>query len=229
VAWVTVSLSDGIALLTIDRPPANALNTELMGELADAFRELATAPPAALVVAGRPGCFCAGADLKAFPGYDEAQRRRTLGLASDAFIRAYSLECPVVGAVTGHAIAGGLVLALCSDHRVVSSEGKYGLTEVKAGVPYPRAAMRLVCAELSAPTARNLILGNRLADAPDCVRLGVFDEVAAPEKVVGRAIEIAHELASLPGELYAQTKRDMRRLTLAEMVSSAGSDPLFAS
>jgi enoyl-CoA hydratase len=131
-------MDDGVTVLTFDRPPANALNIELLGELAAAFHHLAEAPPEAVVLAGRSGCFCAGADLKAFPDYDREQR--TFGLASDAFITAYSLECPVVGAITGHAIAGGLVLALCSDHRVASFEGRYGLTEVKAGVAYPRAS-----------------------------------------------------------------------------------------
>ena len=65
----------------------------------------------------------------------------------------YALPCPVVGAITGHAIAGGLVLALCTDVRVASSDGRYGLTEVKVGVPYPQAAIGVVQAEL-APTRR---------------------------------------------------------------------------
>lgn len=226
---VTVALEDRISVLTFDRPPANALNTELIGELAEALRELTDTPPAALVIAGRPGCFCAGADLKAFPSYDQEQRRLTLRLASDTFIAAYSLECPVVTAVTGHAIAGGLVLALASDHRVVSDEGRYGLTEVKAQVPYPRAAMRLVAAELPPPSARQLILGNRLIDAHDCVRLGLFDELAAPDQVLPRAIEVARELAALPADLYRETKRDLRRFTVAAMISGAETDPLFVT
>lgn len=227
--WVNVADEDGVVVLTFDRPPANALNTALIGELARAFQDLAEEPPKALVVAGRPGCFCAGADLKAFPAYDEEQRRLTLRLASDTFIAAYSLECPVVGAVTGHAIAGGLVLALCSDHRVASLEGRYGLTEVKAQVPYPKAAMRLVCAELAPPAARQLVLRNRLIDAPGGLQLGLFDELIAPGEVVSRAIEVARELASLPGELYRETKRDLRRLTVATMISGAEADPLFVT
>jgi enoyl-CoA hydratase/carnithine racemase len=89
--------------------------------------------------------------------------------------------------------------------------------------------MRLVCAELPPPVARQLVLGNRLTDARDCLRLGLFDELTAPEGVVGRAVEVTHELASLPGDLYRETKRDLRRLTIALMTSGAESDPLFAT
>jgi enoyl-CoA hydratase len=60
----------------------------------------------------------------------------------------YGMSCPVIAAVTGHAIAGGLVLALCADLRIASLEGRYGLTEVKVGVPYPQAAIGVVRGEL---------------------------------------------------------------------------------
>ena len=73
-----------------------------------------------------------------------------------------ALPCPVVCAITGHAIAGGMVLALCGDHRVAATEVRYGLTEVEVGVPYPQAAIGVVRAELPAPAARVLALGNRL-------------------------------------------------------------------
>lgn len=66
------------------------------------------------------------------------------------------MPCPVIAAVTGHAIAGGLVLALSADLRIASLEGRYRLTEVKVGVPYPQAAIGVVRAELAAPAVRNL-------------------------------------------------------------------------
>ena len=83
----------------------------------------------------------------------------------------YGMSCPVIAAVTGHAIAGGLVLALCADLRVASLEGRYGLTEVKVGVPYPQAAIGVVRAELATHAARSLVLGNRLIDGREALRL----------------------------------------------------------
>ena len=99
----------------------------------------------------------------------------------------YGLTCPVVGAITGHAIAGGLVLALCTDLRIASGDGRYGLTEVRVGVPYPQAAIGVVRAELAPAAARRLAFGNQLLDGDECLRLGVFDEVLDPDRPCSRA------------------------------------------
>jgi enoyl-CoA hydratase len=140
----------------------------------------------------------------------------------------YALPCPVVAAITGHAIAGGFVLALTADHRVASTVGAYGLTEVKVGVPFPQAAIGVVRAELSPQAARVLALGNRLVDAEECVRLGAFDEAVAPEVVVPRALEVAAELAAFPADVYARTKHDLRAATIDRLRAAAGQDPLLA-
>ena len=71
------------------------------------------------------------------------------------------------------------------------------------------------------------MLGNRLVDAEECVRLGAFDEVAAPEAVVDRAVEVARELAELPADVYARTKAELRAGTLAELRTAAAADPLL--
>jgi enoyl-CoA hydratase len=139
----------------------------------------------------------------------------------------YGLTCPVIGAITGHAIAGGLVLALCTDLRVASSEGRYGLTEIKVGVPYPQAAIGVVRAELAPHAARMLSFSNELIDADECRRLGVFDEVVEPAAVLPRALELARELAGFQAETYARTKRDLRHATLEALRVAAAEDPLL--
>ena len=116
----------------------------------------------------------------------------------------------VLGAITGHAIAGGLVLALCCDYRVASNAGRYGLTEIKVGVPYPQAALGVVRAELGPSAARTLVLGSELTGADECLRLGVFDEIVAGDAVLPRAVEVAAQMAALPSDVYARTKRDLR-------------------
>jgi enoyl-CoA hydratase len=227
VASVAIAERDGIAVLSANRPPANAMDIGLLDELVEAIARVAEAPPPALVVAGRPGFFSAGLDLKAVPGYGPAEQRRMVDRINQMALGVYGLPCPVVCAITGHAIAGGFVLAVCGDHRVASTAGKYGLTEVKVGVPYPQAAIGVVRAELTAAAARVLVLGNRLVDAAECVRLGAFDEAVAPDAVVDRALEVAQELAALPGEVYAQTKAELRGATLADLRAAAQADPLL--
>ncbi len=218
---------DGVVSLSIDRPPANAMDVTLLREVVEGVATLAGEAPRALVLAGREGCFSAGADLKAVPGYGPAQQREMVAGINAMALGVYELEFPVVGAITGHAIAGGLVLALCTDLRVASAGGRYGLTEVKVGVPYPQAALGVVRAELTPQAIRVLALGGELTDAAECERLGVFDEVLDADEVLARALHVAARLAALPPEVYARTKRDLRAPSLALMRAGAEDDPLL--
>jgi enoyl-CoA hydratase len=218
----------GVVVLRADRPPANAMDVQFMRELLEAVEQVAADPPAALVLSGRTGFFSAGADLKAVPGYGPAEQREMVTAINEMSLGVYGLPCPVIGAITGHAIAGGLVLALCTDIRIASDAGRYGLTEVKVGVPYPQAALGVVQAELAPHAARVLAFGNELIDADECVRLGVFDEVLEASEVLPRALARANDLAGFPADVYARTKRDMRGATIERLRAAAAEDPLLA-
>ncbi len=220
---------DGILVLAVDRPPANAMDLTLLREIVGAVARVAGEGPRALVLAGREGCFSAGADLKAVPGYGPAEQREMVTLINAMALGGYELPFPVVGAITGHAIAGGMVLALCADLRVASASGRYGLTEVQVGVPYPQAAIGVVRAELSPQATRVLALGSELTDARECERLGVFDEVLDGEDVLSRSLHLAERLAKLPPEVYARTKRDLRGPALEQMRAAVEHDPLLAA
>ena len=227
MSFLTTTVTDGVMLMTIDRPPVNAVNVELLTEICSQLEAVAAEVPRALVIAGRDRVFSAGADLKAVPGYGIDDQRRMVTGINDMAISAYELPCPVIGAITGHAIAGGMVLALCPDYRIASDAGQYGLTEVKVAVPYPQAAIGLVRAELSPPAARTLTLRSELTDAEDCLRLGVFDEILPAEAVLDRALSVAAEMAALPTDVYARTKLDLRGPALATMRAGAAADPLL--
>ena len=218
---------NGVAVLSADRPPANALDLALLEEIVAAVQPFANDPPRALVLAGRPGFFSAGVDLKLAPTYEPEDRRRMVSAINAMALGVYELPCPVVGAITGHAVAGGLVLALCTDLRVASSAGRYGLTEVKVGIGYPQAAIGVVRAELAPHAARRLALGSELLGASECLHLGVFDELAEPNDVLPRALELATSLAAFPREIYARTKRELRGATATRLRAAAAEDPLL--
>ena len=83
-----------------------------------------------------------------------------------------------------------LILALCGDHRIGSGVGKLGLTELRAGIPYPVAAMAIVRAELAPPAVRVLAMRAELVDSgPEAVELGLLDELAEPDALLDRALE----------------------------------------
>ena len=218
---------NGVAVLSADRPPANALDLALLEEIVAAVQPFANDPPRALVLAGRPGFFSAGVDLKLAPTYEPEDRRRMVSAINAMALGVYELPCPVVGAITGHAVAGGLVLALCTDLRVASSAGRYGLTEVKVGIDYPQAAIGVVRAELAPHAARRLALGSELLGASECLHLGVFDELAEPNDVLPRALELATSPAAFPREIYARTKRELRAATATRLRAAAAEDPLL--
>jgi enoyl-CoA hydratase len=218
---------NGVVVLTADRPPANAMDLALLDEIVTAVRPFVADPPHGLVLAGRPGFFSAGVDLKLAPTYGPKDRRRMVAAINAMAVGVYELPCPVVGAITGHAVAGGLVLALCTDVRVASSAGRYGLTEVQVGIGYPQAAIGVVRAELAPHAARRLALGSDLLSASDCLHLGVFDDLAEPNDVLPRALELATSLAAFPPDVYARTKSELRAATVTRLRAAAAEDPLL--
>lgn len=224
---ISVEPRGAVTIVKIERPPANAMNPELLEEGTAVVEKLRRDPPAAVVLTGIPGYFSAGLDLKVAPTLDADGQRAMVAGINRIFSAWYTAPFPTVAAVTGHAIAGGMILALCCDYRVVGHAGKFGLTEVKVGAPYPAAALAVVQAELSMAAARRLALRAHLIDAATAVADGAFDEQVDDEQVVTRAVERAEELAQLPARAYIQAKLAMRSRTIAALERiAADGDPL---
>jgi enoyl-CoA hydratase len=228
---VTIEQHGDVALVRIDRPPANAMNPQLLSDGRAVLEELRAAEPGAVVLTGRPGFFSAGVDLKLAPTLDrDAQREMVEGI-NTTFLDWYSFPRPVVSAVNGHAIAGGLILALTGDQRVGAGDGKLGLTELKAGIGYPLAAIGIVKAELTPPAARILALGAELVDMRTGLELGLLDELVEPDHLIDRSLELATALAALPRSAYPRVKEQVRGDTIAALRAKldAGDDPMLGS
>jgi len=210
VSTVEVSQQGAVTVVRMMRPPANAFDPELVGDLIETLSSLEDAPPRAVVLTGSNGFFSGGADLRVVPALPPDQQAEMARGMNRVFAGWHTFPRPVVCAVSGHAVAGGFVLALCGDYRVASTSGRFGLTEVKVGIPYPSAAMTVVKVELAAPVARRLVMRGELVDASTCVELQAFDEVVPDDQVLGRAVEMAAELAELPPVTYGLVKQRLR-------------------
>jgi enoyl-CoA hydratase len=214
VALLELTEHGGTTVVRMNRPPANALDPSFIDAHLETIAALRASAPASVVLTGTDAFFSGGADLKAVPALEPAEQARMARVSNELFAAWYGVPFPLVAAVNGHAVAGGLVIALAGDHRVCGTMGRFGLTEVKVGIPYPPSAMAVVQAELTPSIARRLVLRGELFDARAMLDLGVFDEIVADDRVFERALDVAAELATLPSRTYGIIKRSLRREAL---------------
>ena len=205
-------LDDGIGIVVLQKPPANTMDPEFLEQFCDHMDALAAdSNVRAVVITAAGKAFCAGVDLKEVIGYDRDRQRAMVNGINRMVRTVYGFRAPVVAGVNGHAIAGGVILALCCDHRVgPEAAGLYGLAEARAAVPFPFAAIEVARAELPPSAARKVILfaGNMAPD--EALDLGIFDELRPLVEVRERAIEQARTMAALPPDAFNTIKRQLR-------------------
>ena len=213
---------DGVAELRLDRPPVNALDPTLVDALRDGLAEAFAGDAGAVVLRGRTGVFSAGLDLPALLALDDGDLRGfwqgLFGLLED-LARA---PVPVVAALTGHSAAGGSIIALFCDYRVMArGDFRIGLNEVQAGLVVP-AAIRAALARLTGPyRAERHLLAGALVDPAEAQAMGLVDELAEPEAVVDRAHAWCSAHLALPAHAFVENRR-LLRADLAGLFDTGG-------
>lgn len=232
VQHLRVDRDGPIAILRLDRPPVNALELDMAMQAFEVLDDIIASDARAVVVTGTGEAFSAGLDLKVVPAYGPEEQRAMITAANRFLTRLYSLPRPTIAAVNGHAIAGGFVIVIACDYRIGTARPcKIGLTEARAGIPFPAAAMAILRAELSPPVARVLTLVARNV-GPDAARAqGVLDELEPPDRVLPRAMEVARDMARIPAEAYARIKEQLKGEVTGrlEELIARGADPMFAA
>jgi enoyl-CoA hydratase/carnithine racemase len=191
---------DGVAVITLANGKVNALSRELLAAIHAAVGELAADLPGAVVVTGGDRLFAAGADISQFGGPDEAATiTEGFHTALDALA---ALPRMVIAAVSGYALGGGCELALACDYRIASDKAVFGQPEILLGiVPGGGGTQRLPRA-IGASRAKEMCMTGRQVRAEEALRIGLVDEVVAPDELHPRALELAAQVAS--GALAAQ-------------------------
>lgn len=210
MSYIDIDRVGETTVLRLNRPPVNAIDLELTEELDICLSDLETDMPAGgLVLTGEGATFCSGVDFKAAPTYSAEDKRRMVGNINGMVARLYALPTATVAAVNGHAIGGGLVLALTCDFRLFADgDCKLGLTEVAVGIPYPACPMEVLKAELPAPLRRGLVLSGRVFGPRDARDMGIADELGPADGLIDRAAALAAQLAAQPS--YTTVKRQLR-------------------
>jgi enoyl-CoA hydratase/carnithine racemase len=208
---VDYSIKDGVAVITLNRPPVNALNNELIADIEEAVG-MAEAPEVrAVVITGAPH-FAAGADITGFQKTFESggDERQASGL-SEAIARLANLEKPTIAAINGFALGGGLELAMGADFRYMAETAKVGQPEVLLGI-IPGAGGTQRLARLIGPQkTRELCMTGRHVPADEALALGIADKVAADDALLGLAMGDASSFAQGPTQALAAVKRAVSR------------------
>jgi len=202
--------------LRLARPPANALDAALIAALGEAIEAAPAAGARALVLSGRPGMFSGGLDVPSLLTLDRAGMEQTL---RDFFrlMRALAASpIPTVAAITGHAPAGGAVLSIFCDARIMA-EGDFriGLNEVQVGLSLPQVIHTALARVVGERQAERLGVGGLLVPAGEALRIGLVDELVPVEGVVERALERCRDFLKLPPRAMATT-RSLCRAGLVE-------------
>lgn len=214
-----VEVTDGVSVVRLDRPPVNALDLDLVEDAVATLGGL----EGPVVVTGAGKCFSAGVDLRAVLAGGREYTEKFLDAMPAAFLAVFDYPGPVVAAINGHAIAGGCVVAMAADVRLMSG-GSVGLTEVAVGVPFPAAALE-ICRYAMGTSVSGATLGAQNVDARTALQRGWIDAVVPPEDLLSEAIETARALGAHSPFAYAATKAQLHRPARAAIDAAAEIDP----
>lgn len=197
--------------LRLDDGKANTMEDRFIAELGAALDEVEKVAQSAVVIEGRDGRFSGGLDLKVLPTFAREQLKDFVRRYQRLMLRVFLFPRPVVSAITGHAIAGGCILPMAGDVRVMA-EGDFtiGLREVAIGLPLPTFGCELAKAVLPPTSWTRAVLRGELFSPHQAMEMGMVDEVASLAGVREQAVKIATAMAHLPGDAFARTKKMLR-------------------
>jgi Delta3-Delta2-enoyl-CoA isomerase len=207
---------ESIRELRLARPPVNALDPGLLERLGAELDRGASERRAAIVLSGQPGIFTGGLDIRALLALERGALERFWRLFFGVQAKIAASPVPVIAAITGHCPAGGTVLALYCDRRIMArGEFRIGLNEVQVGIFAGPVIYRAYERLIGTRAAGELLMRGALVMPEEALKLGLVDELADPGEVVTRALAFARELTALPAAAF----RRSRTLVRADLVA----------
>lgn len=205
---ITTQNSNGISIISINRPQVrNAVDGITSGELAEAFRQFEQddSSPVA-VLTGTGNNFCSGADLKALTGEGQPNPLNEEGDAPMGPTR-MQLTKPVIAAISGYAVAGGLELALWCDMRVADTTATFGVFCRRWGVPLVDGGTVRLPRLIGMSRALDLILTGRAVDAQEAFRIGLVNRIVEEGQALDHSLSIARQIAKFPQQCLRNDRR----------------------
>jgi enoyl-CoA hydratase/carnithine racemase len=207
---VSVERRDRVAILKLSRDVTNALNLEHVTRLSEALEDARRDPEVRGIVltSANDKIFSLGFDIPWLYEADQEQVGRFYRFFNQICLDLYTVPKPTIAAITGHAIAGGSILALCCDYRHIAEGRKLmGLNEIKLGVPVPYLPDCIARQLLGVSKARDVLETGDFYPAEDLLRMGMVDQVLPLESVLPKSVEKAARLGSTP-RAFARIKQN---------------------
>jgi enoyl-CoA hydratase/carnithine racemase len=206
--FVDVQVSDSLATIRLNRPPMNAISVAVQAELREAAAVVTATPEIrAVIIYGGPKVFAAGADVKEMADQQYPEMALVSQAMHTSFTAIATIPKPVVAAITGYALGGGLELALCADFRVCGQSTKFGQPEILLGI-IPGAGGTQRLPRLIGPArAKDLVYTGRFVDADEALRIGLVDQVVPDDEVYQAATGLAGQFRAGPAQALRAAKQ----------------------
>lgn len=190
-------LNDGIAIITIDNPPMNPLCQDVMNGLRETFNLLSEndSVRCVIITGGGEKAFVAGADIKEFPDWTPDICEDLTRKGQALFYKIENFKAPVIAAINGYALGGGLELALCCDIRLASENAKMGLPEITLGIIPGYGGTQRLCKTINVGDAKKMMFTGEMIKAEKALQLGLVQDVYPKEELMSKAIELAKKIA----------------------------------
>jgi enoyl-CoA hydratase/carnithine racemase len=217
---VRLEMDAGLALVTLDQPPVNALDQHLVAELATTVTALrADDDVRAVIVTGGEKVFAAGGDVKEMAGWDYPRAVRQSSALGDACTALARLPVPVIAAINGYALGGGLEVALAADLRVCAEDARLGFPEILLGLIPGAGGTQRLPRLVGDSRAKDLIFTGRTVRSAEALAIGLVDRVVATEDVVAASQELAAPFRTGPALAIRAAKEAVDRGRQVDLAS----------
>ncbi len=196
--FVTLETDGGIGTIRLNRPPVNALNDQVTAEIAEAARAAAVDEVRAVIIYGGEKVFAGGADIKVMAEAGYAEMALRSARLHEAMSLIAALPKPVVAAITGYALGGGLELALAADFRVAGERARVGQPEILLGVIPGAGGTQRLPRLVGASRAKDIVFSGRMVTAAEALQIGLADQVVPDAEVYQAALDMVKRYASGP-------------------------------
>lgn len=218
---------NGVTTLTLTRGKVNAINEEMVDHLLATLRQLSTdTDTRALILTGQGSFFSFGLDVPELYDYSPADFTRFLTKFTDLYRTVFEFPKPVVAALNGHAVAGGLMLAIACDYRVMTTgKAKISLNELTFGSSVFAGSIEILKCVTGHRNAETIALRGKMYSAEEAKALGLIDEVCTPDALLPRVQAVAAEMAARDAVAYAAIKKLLRG-PVAEQIKRTEADSI---